>query len=647
MTTKFILFITAIMAVCSSLHAQDSLYNQLNEVVVTANRYEQKQNSTGKVVTVINKETIEKSSGKTVAQLLNEQAGVVINGALNNMGSVQTVYMRGASSGRALILLDGVPVNDPSMINNESDLNMFSLNDVERIEICRGAQSTLYGSDAVAGVINIITVKKDVAKAFNGTATISAGNYGMLKGNAQLYGKVGKFNYTVRYAKLHTTGFSSATDTITTPHRKFDNDGYDGENVNAQVSYLATPALTLKTFALYSKYNAGVDAAVFRDDEDYTIHNKNFIGGAGFTFKKNIFSINGNYQYSELTRQYLNDSLDKTNVDFENNTYGGKNQFVELFGNVALGKHFTLVAGGDYRFSSFNQLYFSISSFGPYADTFPSSSINQKSVYASVIFKGINDRLNIELGGRINKHSIYGTNKTYTFNPSFSVTDQFRIFGSISTGYKAPGIYQLFDQFSGNKDLQPETSKNYEAGVALQKEKINARAVFFNRDINNGIDYNYVTYQYFNYVRQKVDGIELEVTAKPVKILTISANYTFISPRETSQNRKTNQDTITYNYLLRRPAHDVNATVGVQLAKPLYVSVNGKYVSKRHDVGGYMQPDALLKSYFMLGAYAEYKLSSQVKFFADAKNIFNTRFYDVYGYNSIPFLLNAGVTVNF
>src|SRR3982751_3033521 len=166
MKRKSVLFVTALLAVCASLHAQegDSAYNRLNEVVVTANRYEQKQNTTGKVITVINKETIAKSTGKTVAQLLNEQAGVVVNGALNNLGSVQAVYMRGASSGRALILLDGVPMNDPSMINNEFDLNLFSLNDVERIEVYRGAQSTLYGSDAIAGVINIITTKKDVTK---------------------------------------------------------------------------------------------------------------------------------------------------------------------------------------------------------------------------------------------------------------------------------------------------------------------------------------------------------------------------------------------------------------------------------------------------------------------------------------------------
>src|SRR6478752_9233555 len=144
----------------------------LDEVVVTANKTEQKQSITGKVVTVITKAQIEKSSGKTVAQLLNEQAGIVINGALSNAGSVQTIFMRGAGSGRTLILMDGIPVNDPSQINNDFDLNFFSINDVERIEVCKGAQSTLYGSDAIAGVINIITTKTNITKPLNVKATI-------------------------------------------------------------------------------------------------------------------------------------------------------------------------------------------------------------------------------------------------------------------------------------------------------------------------------------------------------------------------------------------------------------------------------------------------------------------------------------------
>ncbi|MEJ7672681.1 MAG: TonB-dependent receptor plug domain-containing protein [Chitinophagaceae bacterium] len=163
----------------------------LDPVIITANKIAQKQSSTGKVITVITKEQIEKSSGRTVAQLLNEQVGVTINGALNNLGANQTVYLRGANAGRTLILMDGIPVYDPSFINNDFDLNLLSLNNVERIEICRGAQSTLYGSDAVAGVINIITLKTDISKPVNIKATIGVGSFGTYRGNFQIYGKAG------------------------------------------------------------------------------------------------------------------------------------------------------------------------------------------------------------------------------------------------------------------------------------------------------------------------------------------------------------------------------------------------------------------------------------------------------------------------
>ena len=294
----------------SLLYAQDSSVNQLDEVVVTANKFEQKQSTTGKVITVINKELIEKSSGKTLTQLLNEQAGIVINGALNNQGTVQTVYTRGASSGRTLILLDGIPVNDPSAINNEFDLNLLALSNIERIEICKGAQSTLYGSDAVAGVINIITTKQNVSKPFNGTATVNAGNYNALKGNAQLYGKAGKFNYTARYGRIYTGGFSAAKDTTNGTNGKFDNDMYNGEITNAQVTYQATNALMLRTFVLYSRYKTGIDYSGFTDDKDFFVNNQNFLTGAGFRYQKKVFSIAGNYQYSELRRHFINDSLD-------------------------------------------------------------------------------------------------------------------------------------------------------------------------------------------------------------------------------------------------------------------------------------------------------------------------------------------------
>ncbi len=619
---------------------KDSTVNVLDDVIVTATKQPQKQSTTGKVVTVITKAQIEKSGGKSVAQLLNEQAGVTVNGAFNNAGNVQTVYMRGGSQGRVLILMDGIPVNDPSAINNEFDINLFSINDVERIEVCRGAQSTLYGSDAVAGVINIITIKPDAKKLLNMKSTISGGSFGTLRGNVQVYGKQDKLSYSVRYAKLKTAGFSSAYDS--TGVRNYDNDHYDGNVTNAQLMYQLTPKLAIRTFAMYSQYKADIDAGVFADEKDYYINNNNFITGAGFSFKDGIVSLTGNYQYSHLNRTYRNDSAFKTSTIFENNHYYGKTQFAELYASIQLGKGFTLLQGADYRYSSYNQDFFSVSGFGPYASKFRDTSLSQTSLYASLFFTNANKKLNIEVGGRLNTHSRYGSNYTYTFNPSYAFDNHWRVFASVASGFKAPTLFQL----SINPKLLAEESVNYEAGLQYQKGKVNTRLVAFDRVIDNGIDYNYITFKYFNYVRQVVKGIEYELVVKPIEKLSISANYTYLSAEEETQNRITVKDTVTYTYLLRRPAHNLNINTGFQINNKLFASVSGKYVSSRFDVGGYKKADVKLDDYFLLGAYAEYIHNDHVKIFADAQNISGKTFFDIRGYNAVPFMINTGITIN-
>ncbi len=639
------IFIAAAVCFSSAAMAQDSTRN-LNEVVVTATKFPARQSQTGKVVTVIGKEQLEKSYGKSVAQVLNEQAGVTISGAYNAPGSVQTVFLRGASSGRTLILLDGIPVNDPSMINNEFDLNLFSINDVERIEVCKGAQSTLYGSDAIAGVINIITVKKDVTKPFNIKATTGFGNKNTSRNSIQLYGKQGKLSYSTRFAKLKTNGFSSAYDS--TGAKNFDADGYDGNVISAAVQYQALPSLSFKTFIMHSQYKADIDAGVFADEKDYRIRNTNLSSGFGANFKKGIVNINANYQYGELTRHYTNDSLFVPGpfaTKYESNKYGGRTQFAELYANITAAKWLNIIAGTDYRWWNMNQQYYSLSSFGPYKSNFADTALHQTSFYTSLLFNALKKKLNVELGGRTNKHSRYGNNTTYTFNPSYSINNNWRIFGSVASGFKSPSIFQVYDVYSGNLNLQPEKSTNVELGVQQAHEKISSRAVYFHRTIKNGIDYDYINYKYFNFVKQVVNGVELELAAKPVKHVSITANYTFIGGDEKTQSRKNTHDT-TYSYLLRRPKSNFNITAGYQFCHNVFVSVSGKSVSSRYDVGGYRKEDVLLKSYFLLSAYAEYKYGEHVKFFADLQNITNKKFFDVRGYNAMPFLINGGVTFN-
>jgi Outer membrane cobalamin receptor protein len=167
---------------------QDSLKTtQLNEVVVTATKFPKSQSETGKVLTVIDQNQIRQSAGKDLAQLLNEQVGMVINGSNSNAGKDKAVYLRGASNAYTLILIDGVPMNDPSGINGGAfDVRLLPLDQIERIEILKGSQSTLYGSDAIAGVINIITRSAGDEK-LQASGTLGYGSYNTFKANASVW----------------------------------------------------------------------------------------------------------------------------------------------------------------------------------------------------------------------------------------------------------------------------------------------------------------------------------------------------------------------------------------------------------------------------------------------------------------------------
>ena len=640
MSKKLTLFLTLLSG--ANLYGQkDSLRTSvLDEVVVTANKQEQKQSTTGKVITVIGPAELSRSAGKSLGQVLNETVGLTINGALNNAGTNQTVFMRGANSGRTLILMDGIPVYDPSQIGNEFDLNLFSINDVERIEVCRGAQSTVYGSDAVAGVINIITVKQNVNKPVNVKATLTGGNLNSFKSNLQVYGKWNKLTYTIRNAAINTNGFSTAADTI--GNRDYDRDGYHGNTSTAAIQYAVTDKLLLKGYGMYSQYRAGIDAGVFSDDKHYQLKNNLLNTGWGAIYKTKGLQLTANYQYSETNRGYERDSLDKRVFSyFQRNQYFGKTQFAELYANIKIKPHWSLLQGIEYRYASMNNVYRSVSSFGPFNSGFKDTSIHQTSVYSSLQFTGLKGFF-ADAGFRLNKHSIYGNSTTLTFNPSYAVNEQLRIFGSVATAFKTPSLFQLFDTFSGRRDLKAETSTSIEIGMAHQYTGFSSRLVGFYRNTNNGIDYDYLRNKYYNFVKQVALGVEYETNVQLSKALQLKMNFTYLSMTDSTQSRVNFKDT-GYVYGLRRPGFQSN--IMLQFSQPAWtVSISGKYVGSRSDIGGFRRADVLLPAYFLLGAYAEYRYNERLKIFIDTHNITNNRFTDLRGFNGIPFIVNSGIS---
>ena len=598
----------------------------LDDVIVTANKIEQKQNTTGKLVTVITAAQLNAHAGQSVAQVLSEQAGLNLPGALSNAGTVPSIYMRGASSGRTLILVDGAPVGDPSMISNEFDLNLVPLAQIERIEILKGSQSTLYGSDAIGGVINIITKKK--AGSFL-TAGASAGSYGTKTNQLSLNGSLEKINYTLGFENQKADGFSSANDKNNTGN--FDKDGYKNNSWYTKLNYAINDNWSLQANTRKTAYKASIDYGAFKDDKDEYFNNATTMSGLQLKYKKDKTVFQFQYQYTTQDRSYLNDSTDKKYITFENNQYVGKTHFADAFLSKSIGQNIQWILGSDFRYGSYNQTYASISVYGPYNENFKDTFQFQNALYGSLLINDASKKWLLELGTRYNHHSRYGDNQTFTISPSYVIQPGLRILSSVSSGFKAPSLYQI----SYNTALKAETSVNAELGVDYKSNPVDARIVYFNRTINNGIDYNYIDYNFFNFIKQKVNGIEIELNHRLPHGQSVGVNYTLLNGQETNQNRITTTDTITYNYLLKRPKHNLQMMYNIAFNPKWQASLSGRFISSRYDVGGYATPDVKLDYYTLFNAHIQYQASKSLSFYVDLQNILQDRFQEINGYNAM------------
>ncbi|HWB28631.1 MAG TPA: TonB-dependent receptor [Chitinophagaceae bacterium] len=644
---KKIVYTLLASALAQGLLAQtDTTANQLNPVIVTANKFEQKQQETGKVLTVITQEQLRRNSGRTLGDVLNEQTGIFINGTDNDLGSNESISLRGASSANTLILIDGVPVYDASGITSEFDISYLNINQIDHIEILKGAQSTLYGSDAVAGVINIITKKKGV-KPLGGYASLAGGSYGTINGAAGINGNSKGWQYNLGYTYLHDKGFSSAYDS--TGKAGFDNDGYTQHSINASIGYDAGKGFNIRAYTHYTQFKAGLDEGAFTDDNNYNLNDKNLQLGAAAVYKLGKNKLFLNYQYNKLNRSYVDDSSEYYGaVVYQSGMYKGFSHFAELYGNFSISPKAELVAGVDYRHNSTDQ-----SSHFIYAGTdYPSAPLSkgmaetsQAGAYASFIVRDVSG-FTFEFGGRVNNHSVYGWNGTYSINPSYKINNNWKLYANIASAYRVPSLYQLYSEY-GNKDLKPEQSQSYEGGIQFASKVFTARATVFKRNIQDVI-YFYTdpqTYasQYINADKQDDNGFELEAQANISKAFSVSANYTYTDGTLHTTSDFTGKDTALFNHY-RVPRNLFNLQVNIQPLQQLYFGIHVRAVSG-HEEPAYMAPPFKVSGYYTLDLHVQYEANKQLQLFADFMNVTNQQYFDIRGYNSKRFNFIGGIRV--
>ena len=492
----------------------------LDEVVITANKYPNKTSLTGKVVTVITKEQLERSGGKDLSQILTEQAGVYIGGANSNAGKDKSLYLRGAKVEHTLITIDGVPVYDPSGIGGNFDIRNLSVDQVERIEILKGSQSTLYGSDAIAGVINIITKKVGV-KPFAGNGLLSYGSNNNIRANAGINGKKGLVDYNLAYSFFDTKGFNEAISN--TPNAE--KDGFQQNSLQAGLVLQATKNIRIQPYFRYNKIDGDIDQGSFTDELDYTYTQKSYQAGVRNEVGFGKAKLNVLYNYNHIDRLYIDDSVKSQNGfdKYSRGSYKGMEHFIDAFITTPVGDGSSkLTAGADFRTSNTDQEYFSVGFFGgpPYSTKYSADSLhhNQAGLYAAL---NINAKtgFNLELGNRLNIHSAYGSNYVFNINPSYLLNKKFKLFANLSSAYRTPSLYQLLSEY-GNKELKPESALTFEGGVQYFSvdNKFAGRITGFKRDVKDAIAFQS---KYINQDKQKDHGAELELSFKPTKNISL------------------------------------------------------------------------------------------------------------------------------
>lgn len=636
----------ALVSTCVLAQEQDSIsINPLKEVVISDTKFALKKEKSGKVIEVITAEDLAKKSGQSLATVLSQVAGVEINGNQSANGKNLGYYIRGGKNRQVLIMIDGIPVTDASGINIEYDLRLLPVEQVERIEVMKGAASTLYGTGAATGVINI-TLKKSTKKEIQGNAYVNIGSNNTTensKYNGQDFnqgisvnGEVKKVNYFAGFNSTETSGMSQIAEPVGT---KYEEDRFSRQNAIAKLGFKATEKLTLDFFGNYDKIKNGYDFAFdntgFNDNDvnETTSEQIRFGFSPKYKYNKGEFVLNSGF--TKIKRDYNELNSWTNTIDYS--LYESRSVVLDGFNKYNFNNEFALIVGANYQFHD-------MLSQTPFATIEnEAAKFNILDGYTTLVYNS-SFGLNVNAGARLNTHSQYGNNVVYNINPSYNFKASFplKVLASYSTAFITPSLYQLYSEY-GNTDLTPEDNATIEAGfeTELWNKKIKLSAVGFYRDQNDAIDffYNPDTFEAY-YVnvdgKSKAKGVETTVSVALTEKVSLNGNYTF-----------TQVDKVLDRLI---PKHKANASIDFQPTKRTLFNLNYQYFNARNDAfynGTTFAVDTIqLGSYQLLNALAKYELiQNRLTVFGTVTNIFNEEFVENAGYSTRGRNFRLGVNI--
>lgn len=602
-------------------------------VVVTATRTEQSVQKVASSSTVIGKAELEQSTLPTLSDILSRVTGLDISQS-GGVGKPSTVFIRGANSQHTLFLVDGVEVNDPISPTRTYDIAHITNDNIERIEVIRGPQSTLYGSDAIGGVVQIFT-KKGYGKP-RLSLSLEGGSFETYRESMALSGGNRKFDYSFTLSRGDSSGFSAS-------HEKYGNsekDGYGNTTFSGRIG--TNPLKNLNISAMFRYMDAGSDLdngpGEGGDDPNYTLQSRQM-----------VWSVQASYSMlNDRWNQVLKLSSNRMKRESENLTdevhpddssdalYQGEILKLDWQHDLVVSGTQTVTAGLDIETESGESEYYYQSAWGPGESIFPRQSSTSFGLYLQDNIH-LDDVFHMTLGIRSDSHDLFGSVMTYRLAPSFNIGNGTRLRATYGTGFKAPTVYQLYAPATpwgpvGNSGLDPERSTGWDVGLEqyLMGNRLLLGITYFMNGFSDMIEYD-MTKGYVNIAEAETKGIELYVSFQDFNGFLVKGSYT----RTKTENLQTGDQ------LLRRPEHKGNIIVSYRFFHRLTAGCSLYYVGERADV--YPYPERVVADpYTLLNGVISFELSEKIQVYVRFDNLLDQEYESVIGYGTPGRSIYAG-----